>query len=196
MISRDFFSRDPIVCARELIGATLIWGDCTGLVSETEAYTEFGDEASHTYSRPSTRAFIEAHQTGAAYVYLNYGIHWMLNVLVKGGSQNGFVLIRALQPLAGLEKMRVRRKQSDLRALCSGPGKLGQALGITGADHGVDLCADASRSFRLASSPVAVVADVRIGISRATDLPWRFLLEGSSFVSVPPRDGTASRRRK
>ena len=120
---------------------------------ETEAYTEENDEACHTFLRPSARAFIARHDAGAAYVYMNYGVHWLLNVLVKGDA-NGFVLIRALQPTRALKKMERRRLENaksalvySLHALCSGPGKLTQALGVTGADHGRDLCTGRSIGF-------------------------------------------------
>ncbi len=93
IIPASFFERDPLICARELIGAELFWGNCSGVLVETEAYNAINDEACHTFMRPSTRAFIERNKAGAAYVYFNYGMHWMLNVLVKG-QENGFVLIR------------------------------------------------------------------------------------------------------
>ena len=95
IIRASFFKRDPLTCARELIGTELNWGECSGIVVEVEAYAAFDDEAAHTFTRPSARSFIERNKAGAAYVYFNYGVHWMLNVLVKGEA-NGFVLIRAL----------------------------------------------------------------------------------------------------
>jgi len=146
IIRASFFKRDPIVCTRELIGAELIWGDCSGVIVETEAYNAKDDEACHTFMRPSTRAFIERNKAGAAYVYFNYGMHWMLNVLVKG-EESGFVLIRALEPRKGIERMKKRRRLDDEKRLCSGPGKLTQALGITDRHHEMDLCADRRHSF-------------------------------------------------
>jgi DNA-3-methyladenine glycosylase len=135
--------------------------------------------------RPSTRAFIERNKAGAAYVYFNYGMHWMLNVLVKG-RENGFVLIRALEPRTGIERMEKRRKLDDVKRLCSGPGKLTQALGITDRHHEMDLCSDPRHCFaQNASTTVDVVADARIGIRRSAHYPWRFTLRGSPFVSVP-----------
>src|SRR6185312_9171499 len=121
MLSASFFRRDPLTCARELIGTELLWGRCSGIIVETEAYTALNDEAAHTFTRPSARAFIERNKAGAAYVYFNYGVHWMLNVLVKG-TEEGFVLIRALEPRRGVELMKRRRGVNDLRQLCSGPG--------------------------------------------------------------------------
>jgi DNA-3-methyladenine glycosylase len=183
IVRASFFKRDPITCARELIGARLIWGDCSGVLVEVEAYAAFDDEAAHTFTRPSARCFIERNKAGAAYVYFNYGVHWMLNVLVKGNA-NGFVLIRALEPRQGIELMRKRRGVKDVRQLCSGPGKLTQALAVTGRHHEMDLCSDPRHCF-ISKSPAKfdVVADKRIGISRSAHLPWRFTLRGSPFVS-------------
>jgi DNA-3-methyladenine glycosylase len=184
MIRRAFFQRDPQTCARELVGCALLWESCAGIVVETEAYSVKDDEACHTFMRPSARSFVERHEAGAAYVYLNYGMHWLLNVLVKHGGEDGFVLIRALEPICGLELMQKRRGLERPESLCSGPGKLAQALGVTRADHGRDLCGDVAHSFRAPDSPVEIVNDVRIGISKAAHLPWRFLLRESRFVSV------------
>ena len=187
IIPASFFERDPLVCARELIGAELIWGNCSGVLVETEAYNAINDEACHTFMRPSTRAFIERNKAGAAYVYFNYGMHWMLNVLVKG-QENGFVLIRALEPKTGIERMKKRRKLDDVKRLCSGPGKLTQALGITDCHHEMDLCSDPRHCFaQNAQTTVKIVADQRIGITRSAHLPWRFTLHGSPFVSAPAK---------
>jgi DNA-3-methyladenine glycosylase len=187
ILRASFFKRDPITCARELIGAELIWGDCSGILVEVEAYAAVDDEAAHTFTRPSARMFIERNQAGAAYVYFNYGMHWMLNVLVKGDA-NGFVLIRALEPRQGIERMQKRRGVDDVKRLCSGPGKLTQALGISGRQHEMDLCTDPQRCFvRNANAAMDVVADTRIGITRSAHYPWRFTLRGSEFVSVPVR---------
>ena len=191
MIERSFFQRDPVTCARELIGCELVWKGCAGIVVETEAYAAVNDPACHTFARPSARAFVEKHDAGAAYVYFNYGMYWLLNVLVKGGSEDGFVLFRAIEPVRGVAAMTRRRlahrntKLAHPRMLCSGPGKLALALGVDGRDHGRDLCAGRTIGFRAPALPAEVVADVRVGISKAADLPWRFLLRDSAFVSVP-----------
>jgi DNA-3-methyladenine glycosylase len=183
IVSASFFKRDPLICARELIGTELIWGDCSGIVVEVEAYAAINDEAAHTFTRPSARSFIERNSAGAAYVYFNYGMHWMLNVLVKG-DENGFVLIRALQPTKGIEQMKKRRRLKDVKRLCSGPGKLTQSLGITDRHHEMDLCSDPRHCFvRNPKTPADVVADKRIGITRSAHYPWRFTLRGSEFVS-------------
>jgi len=182
MIRASFFRRDPLTCARELIGTELIWGECSGVVVEVEAYAAIDDEAAHTFTRPSARSFIERNKPGAAYVYFNYGVHWMLNVLVKG-KENGFVLIRALEPTRGIAVMKKRRGVHDLHRLCSGPGKLTQALAITGRDHEMDLCRDEKHCFRSAEQAVEVIADKRIGIQRSAHLPWRFTLCDSAHLS-------------
>jgi DNA-3-methyladenine glycosylase len=110
-------------------------------------------------------------------------MHWMLNVLVKG-DENGFVLIRALEPKSGIEQMEKRRRLNDVKRLCSGPGKLTQALGITNRDHEMDLCSDLRHCFaRNAKMSADVVADERIGITRSAHYQWRFTLRGSPFVS-------------
>src|SRR5213595_2647106 len=185
MIRRSFFQLDPLSCARELIGTELIWGNCAGIVVEVEAYAAIDDEAAHTFTRPSARSFIERNKAGAAYVYFSYGNHWMLNVLVKGNS-NGFVLFRAIEPRRGIELMKKRRGVDDLRQLCSGPGKLTQALDITDRHHEMDLCIDPCHCFaRTPGTIFDLVADKRIGITRSADHPWRFTLRGSQFLSVP-----------
>lgn len=181
MLEREFFERSPLVCARALIGAELRWDGCAGIVVETEAYDSEGDEACHTFFRPSARAFVERHPPGTAYVYLNYGMHWLLNVLVKG-RREGFVLFRAIEPTAGIEAMQRRRGVEDERRLCAGPGRLTQALAIHGAHHGMDLCANAEFSFHARPGRRRVVTDGRIGISAAAHLPWRFTQAGSAFV--------------
>jgi DNA-3-methyladenine glycosylase len=165
----------------------LIWGRCAGKIVETEAYLAENDEACHTFSRPSTRAFVQRNKPGAAYIYFSYGNHWMLNVLVKG-ERDGFVLIRAIEPIRGLELMKRRRGVDDEHQLCSGPGKLTQAFEITNRAHEMDLCADPQHCFASAGAQhLDVVADERIGISRSAHHPWRFTLRGSKFVSRRPR---------
>jgi DNA-3-methyladenine glycosylase len=198
-LKRDFFEREPLICARELIGCELLWHGAAGRIVEVEAYAEEGDEACHTFHRPSARKFIAKHEPGAAYVYMNYGVHWLLNVLVKGDT-NGFVLIRALEPTRGVREMEQRRLARaksalvfSLHALCSGPGKLTQALDVDGRDHGRDLCAGGGIGFVAPAAPAAVETDVRIGISKAAHLRWRFLERGSEFVSVRPRKNIKAR---
>src|ERR1700735_5823360 len=129
-IDRTFFENDPLTCAQAMIGCELVWGKTAGRIVETEAYAEHGDQASHSFLRRGARQFIEINPPGTLYVYLNYGVHWLLNFLVKGGNANGFVLIRALEPTDGRDLMRQRRGGLEDRRLCSGPGKLTQAMAI------------------------------------------------------------------
>lgn len=185
-LARDFFQRDPVVCARELIGCRLTFGKCRGMIVETEAYAADGDPACHTWRRPSAREFVSINQAGTAYVYLNYGMHWLFNLLTKGGPQDGFVLIRALEPLMGIEEMQQRRGCVNLTNLCNGPAKLTQAFGITGQHHTLDPLSHPSWVLEKTKEPApTIVASTRIGISQAVDYPWRFLLEGNLHVSVP-----------
>jgi len=185
----SFFERDPLVCAEELIGTELIWGRCSGIIVETEAYLTLSDEACHTFTRPSTRAFVERNRPGAIYIYFNYGVHWMLNFLVKGCACTGLILIRALEPRRGLTLMKKRRGVGEIRNLCSGPGKLTEALDITNRHHEKSICAEPRHCLlRRANTDVRVVADPRIGISRSKEFPWRFTLAGSRFVSRPVRE--------
>ena len=181
--SFEFFDRPHLTVARDLVGCTLLWDKVGGVVVEAEGYAVEDDPACHQAFRPSTRLFVATHLPGAAYVYINYGLHWLLNVLAS----DGIVLIRAIQPTAGIEMMAARRNQTRETALCSGPGKLGQALSLSPADHGSSLLtADRyviSRDALFDSS--RIVADVRVGLSRAVDRPWRFLLSDNPDVSVP-----------
>lgn len=183
-VTPDFFNQSPVQCARALIGAEFRWDGCSGRIVETEAYAAEGDPACHTWFRPSARQFVATHSSGVAYIYLNYGVHWLFNILVKGGKGSGFVLLRALQPTEGLDVMAVRRKSLDPRKLCSGPGKLTAALGITGADHGSDFLLSPNRGLQLGHA-TKVDASTRIGISAAKDLKWRFIEAGSPFASRP-----------
>ncbi len=183
-LDRSFFQQDPLACAAGLIGCELTWGETAGVIVETEAYAEWGDEACHTFLKRGARAFLEAKVAGALYVYLNYGIHWMLNFLVRDGSSNGFVLVRALEPTRGSEQMASRRGDPRPRSWCSGPGKLTQALAIDGRLHGRDFFSLPEMRLSRWDQPPEVETDRRIGISKAAELPWRFLLAGSPYVSV------------
>jgi DNA-3-methyladenine glycosylase len=183
-LERSFFERDPVLCAQELIGCTFGFGSTSGIIVETEAYAADGDPACHTWKRPSARDFIASNPPGTAYVYLNYGMHWLFNFLVKGGERDGFVLIRALEPVQGIPLMKHRRKQTRDSALCNGPAKLTRALGITGSHHGGLPVGTEGWILLQPSSPVRISVSTRIGISEAADYPWRFLLHGSRFVSV------------
>ncbi|MFM8829940.1 MAG: DNA-3-methyladenine glycosylase [Spartobacteria bacterium] len=184
-ITAEFFQRDPVTCAREMIGCELVWNGCGGVIVETEAYSVRNDEACHTFTRPSSREFVTQMPPGAAYVYLNYGVHWLLNFLVRGGDEDGFVLIRALEPRQGIEDMTRCRNGTTLKNICSGPGKLTRALGIDGAFHGRNVFSDPSALLRHPGTAAQVQACTRVGITRSADYPWRFVAAGSRFLSVP-----------
>ena len=170
--------------ARALIGCTLLVDGVGGTVVETEAY-HAGDPASHSFAGPTPRNRAMWGPPGHAYVYRIYGIHWCLNVV--GGTEPGAaVLVRALAPTHGRDVMRERRGTADDRLLCSGPGKLAQALAITAALDGHTLDAPPFALHPRTSEP-AIVAGPRIGITRAADQPWRFGLAGSRLLSRPFR---------
>ncbi len=187
-LGSDFFERDVLVVARDLVGTELVWQGCSGVIVETEAYAAEGDPACHTASRPSARDFMQRQAPGAAYVYFNYGMYWLFNLLVKGGGREGLILVRALEPRRGVAAMRERRGRDRLEDLCSGPGKLAMALGIAGAHHGAALAGHgrpAGCGLREAPAALIVAADVRVGIRQAAEYPWRFLAPDSPHVSVP-----------
>ena len=178
----DFFEQDPLTCARGLIGCHFRWHGCAGRIVETEAYDSVDDPACHTWFRPSTRAFVEKHHAGDAYVYMNYGVHWLFNILVKGGERSGFVLFRAVEAVEGIERMRERRPGVKDLLLGAGPGRLTKALGIDGSVHGRSFLRS-SKCGILAGDSVEPIAGPRIGISRATHLHWRFGDPASASLS-------------
>jgi DNA-3-methyladenine glycosylase len=182
ILGPEDFAGDSLEVARSLIGATLLVDGVGGIIVETEAYDR-EDPASHSFSGPSERNLAMFGPPGRAYVYRSYGIHWCLNFVCREAGHGAGVLIRALEPTAGLDRMRQRRGLEDSRRLCSGPGKLGQALGITRELNG---CRLDRRPFKvLAAAPgIEVVAGPRIGISKAIEVHWRFGHAGSRFVST------------
>lgn len=187
-LTSDFFERDVLDVARDLVGVELVWHGCSGIIIETEAYAVEGDPACHTATRPSTREFVRVMPPGTAYVYFNYGMYWLFNLLVKGGTHDGIILIRALEPKRGIKAMQQRRHRDKRHELCSGPGKLTIALGIDGTHHGTRMVGPGrptSVGLRAHSgAPLDVATDLRVGINQAADYPWRFLSRHSPYLSV------------
>lgn len=176
---------DSAVVAHQLIGVTLLVNGVGGRIVETEAYDR-DDPASHSFPGPTQRNLVMFGPSAHAYVYLSHGIHWCLNFVCRESGHGAGVLIRALEPTAGAPQMMLRRGTEDLRKLCSGPGKLAQALGVTHAMNGAALDRPPF-VLQAPDGPVDVVVGPRIGISKAVDIPWRFGLAGSPYVSRPFR---------
>ncbi len=182
-VNPALFGHSAPEVAAALIGITLLVGDTGGIIVETEAYDRL-DPASHSFRGPTPRNQAMFGSTGHAYVYRSYGIHWCLN-LVCGPEPGGAVLIRALRPTHGIDLMRARRQIDDERLLCSGPGRLCQALAITAALDGKSLFAP---PFQLEPGPVLdTIAGSRIGLTKAAGTPWRFGHRFSRFLSRPFR---------
>jgi DNA-3-methyladenine glycosylase len=184
-LGRAFFDRSVHEVAPELIGATFLFNGVGGLIVEVEAY-HYTDPAAHSYNGPTERNAVMFGPPGLAYVYRSYGIHWCVNFVCEAEGSASAVLIRALEPTEGFARMRRRRGLADVRLLCSGPGKLCQALGITQAHNALAL--DRPPFELLARSGEAdIVCGPRIGITKAADVPWRYGLAGSPFLSKPFR---------
>jgi DNA-3-methyladenine glycosylase len=188
-----FYGRPVVEVARDLIGCTVEHGGAAGVIVETEAYHE-SEPACHAYVGLTGRTHVLFGPPGIAYVYRSYGIHALLNAVCEPEGVGAAVLVRALEPLSGLEAMRERRGLSRAEDLCSGPGKLTQALGIELEENGTDL---ARGPVRFGPPPpgweeVEIVTGVRIGITKAPDLPWRFCAARSRSVSRPWPPGMRS----
>jgi DNA-3-methyladenine glycosylase len=183
-LKRAFFARDVHEVARDLIGAVLTVDGVGGPIVELEAY-EPTDAASHAFRGRTPRNASMFGPAGHAYVYRSYGIHWCLNVVCGDEGTASAILLRALEPARGAQEMQARRgARAEPRLLCSGPGRLCQALGITGADDGLPLDRPPFR-IEARRGDVEIVTGPRIGITKAVDLPWRYGLAGSPYLSRP-----------
>ena len=182
-LTQSFFDRSVLEVAPELIGATLLVGGIGGVIVEVEAY-HHTEPAAHSYRGRTARNAVMFGPAGFAYVYRSYGIHWCLNFVCEGKGSASAVLLRALQPTEGLATMRRRRGLADERLLCSGPGRLCEALAVTDAHYALRLDRP---PFALFARPgaVEIATGPRIGLTKAVELPWRYGLAGSPFLSKP-----------
>lgn len=190
-LERAFFARETRQVARDLLGQIAVCqspeGRCAGMIVETEAYLGADDPASHAATLRPKRIAEMWREVGIAYIYRSYGIHVMLNVVAQLPGETGAVLIRALQPLEGIALMQTRRGLTDERALCSGPGKLCQALGIRLDMQGLDLTSSDVLWLAPGTAVGAMCMSGRIGISKAKEEPWRYWLSGNPNVSAHRR---------
>jgi len=182
-LKRAFFNRSVHEVAPELIGATFLVGGVGGTIVEVEAY-HHTEPAAHSYNGQTPRNAVMFGPPGFAYVYRSYGIHWCVNFVCEAAGSASAVLIRALEPTQGLAAMRRRRGLPDDRALCSGPGKLCEALAISDRHNGLPLDQPPIALHARTVTP-EIVAGVRIGITKAAELPWRYGLKGSRYLSKP-----------
>jgi DNA-3-methyladenine glycosylase len=191
----SFYNRPVLEVTRDLIGCVVRHGECAGVIVEAEAYHD-SEPACHAYVGLTARTATLFGPAGRAYVYRSYGIHALLNAVCEPEGVGAAALIRALEPLEGIELMRERRGLESLRALCSGPGKLTQALGIGLHDNGEDL---ARGTVRIEPRPAAwrevqIAVDRRVGITKAVELPWRFCALQSRYLSRPVRGSRSPAR--
>ncbi len=185
LLHRKFFDRNVHDVAPDLIGATLLADGVGGIIVEVEAY-HHTDPAAHSYGGRTKRNAVMFGPPGYAYVYRSYGIHWCLNFVCEAEGSASAVLIRALMPTSGIAIMRRRRGVDEMKLLCSGPGRLGEALRITPALNGGALDRPPF-ALHARKEEVDIVVGPRIGISKAADLPWRYGLAGSPYLSKPFR---------
>jgi DNA-3-methyladenine glycosylase len=184
-LGRSFYERPVVQVARELIGCTVAHGDTAGIIVETEAYHD-SEPASHAFVGLTARTSTLFGPPGNAYVYRSYGIHALLNAVCEPVGVGAAVLIRALHPISGLLEMRKRRSVGSDLELCSGPGKLTQALDVELHQNGSSLLDGPIAIFAAAGvKSIEVLSGPRVGITKAVDLPWRFCLAGSPYVSRP-----------
>ncbi len=184
-LSRSFFDRSVHKVAPDLIGATFLFNGTGGVIVEVEAY-HHTEPAAHSFNGKTERNAVMFGPPGFSYVYRSYGIHWCVNFVCEAKGSASAVLIRGLQPTHGIAAMKRRRGLDDERLLCAGPGRLCEALGITHAHNGLRLDRPPFE-LRAPSERPEVATGIRIGISKAADLPWRYGLKGSKFLSKPFR---------
>lgn len=177
------FLKHPARLAKALIGAKFYINGIGGIIVETEAYDR-NDPASHSFVGPTKRNHVMFEGPALLYVYRSYGVHWCTNFTCREVGHGAAVLLRAIEPTHGIDVMKQRRKTDQIRLLCSGPGRLSQALGITEALNGMSL-EDPQIMLEMPTKKVPIITGVRIGISKATEVPWRFGLKKSPFLSRP-----------
>jgi DNA-3-methyladenine glycosylase len=182
-LTKEFFGRSVHKVAPDLIGATMLFEGAGGVIVEVEAY-HHTEPAAHSYNGPTPRNLVMFGPPGFAYVYRSYGIHWCANFVCEAEGSASAVLIRAIEPTHGLAAMRRRRGADDVRALCSGPGKLCEALAITAKHSGLPLDRQPFALHARSEKPEIAIG-IRIGITKAAELPWRYGLKGSKFLSKP-----------
>ena len=185
LLKRKFFARSVHAVAPDLIGATLLVDGVGGIITEVEAY-HHTEPAAHSFNGPTPRNMVMFGPPGFLYVYRSYGIHWCLNFVCEKEGSASAVLIRALEPTHGIQAMRRRRGLHDERTLCSGPGKLCEALAVSDKHNGFALDAPPIAIHARTRKP-GIVSGVRIGITKAVELPWRYGLKDSKFLSKPFR---------
>jgi DNA-3-methyladenine glycosylase len=184
LLGADFFARSVHEVAPDLIGCALLFDGVGGLIVETESYDR-DDPACHAYGGRTPRNEVLFGPPGRAYVYFSYGIHNLLNAVAEPEGSAAAVLIRALEPVWGIDRMRARRGRDDPRELCSGPGKLTEALGIGLGENRAPLDRPPFELRGRSTPRVEVATGPRIGITRAAERPWRFCAAGSRFLSQP-----------
>jgi DNA-3-methyladenine glycosylase len=185
-LPRKFYERSAIEVARGLLGRVLVHGECAGRIVETEAYLGAEDLAAHSARGITPRTRVIFGPPGHAYVYLIYGMHECLNIVAEPDGTPGCVLLRALEPLAGIESMQIRRNRERLHDLTSGPGKLTQAMGIGRDSNGVDMTHGALTVHKGPRLSFDIETTPRIGISESKDLPLRFVIAGNKFATERP----------
>ena len=183
LLTRKFFARSVHDVAPDLIGATLLVDGVGGIIVEVEAY-HHTEPAAHSFNGPTPRNMVMFGPPGFLYVYRSYGIHWCMNFVCEKEGSASAVLIRAIEPTHSIPAMRRRRGLHDERMLSSGPGKLCEAMAVTGKHNGLALDAPPIAIYARTRKP-EIVSGIRIGITKAVELPWRYGLKGSKFMSKP-----------